>query len=314
MVELCFDKKKVNTEEELLDILQDNLIRVNDSIMLTHKGKRINIKLNQTIEADKQDSLWYGGTCATLKCKNFTFTLGARGDVECSLFDKDGNCLESVKDRRNGGGFYELSYYLHSDEDVRNAENTVLLNEFEKLFIESINLMDFELGKDEDGFLLIDHQGAYLGGLNKDRFKSAEDIIERLDVYWNDYYFKDLEEGFKEMKFSENYPATAEEWVKFAEKHKEFKENYKFELDVLEMWGHASEIDLRRCVDAEESKSPYSLEFRHNNWWECWIDTTDKKFNENYDDFWNVEESYFYRALADCIYVLCEHAVKKKGE
>lgn len=185
MVELCFDKKKVNTEEELLDILQDNLIRVNDSIMLTHKGKRINIKLNQTIEADKQDSLWYGGTCATLKCKNFTFTLGARGDVECSLFDKDGNCLESVKDRRNGGGFYELSHYLHSDEDVRNAEQ---------------------------------------------------------------------EEG------------------------------------------------------------PYSLEFRHNNWWECWIDTTDKKFNENYDDFWNVEESYFYRALADCIYVLCEHAVKKKGE
>lgn len=153
---------------------------------------------------------------------------------------------------------------------ITNSDKSTHLNKYENLFIEALSFMEFSLDKDEDGFLLIDEQGANLGNIDEDRFDSASAIIDRLEIYWNDYFFENLEYGFDNSERTEECPSTAEEWLAFAERHADFKEYYEFELSVLEMWQHADEIELEKCllgnivsIDKEDLKMDIYLELRN---------------------------------------------------
>ncbi len=56
---------------------------------------------------------------------------------------------------------------------------------------------ELEIGKDENGdnvFKLVDNNSANLGDIESDEFYDLATVIDRLENYHNDYYFKDFEE------------------------------------------------------------------------------------------------------------------------
>lgn len=63
---------------------------------------------------------------------------------------------------------------------------------------EIVNTEEFAIDVvEEDGellFCLIDYQGVYLGDIGSDRFSSLGGIIDRMDIYHNDYFYTDYEE------------------------------------------------------------------------------------------------------------------------
>ena len=61
-------------------------------------------------------------------------------------------------------------------------------NTYEKLFDEFLDLTEFRLLKHKDGtFSLEDQQCANLGDIEDDRFTSASEILDRMDIYIQDY-------------------------------------------------------------------------------------------------------------------------------
>ena len=66
-------------------------------------------------------------------------------------------------------------------------------------FIGILDVYEFSLetendSKSENLFKLNDMQGGNLGGIEQERFNSLGDILERMDVYHNDYIYRSLEE------------------------------------------------------------------------------------------------------------------------
>ena len=62
-----------------------------------------------------------------------------------------------------------------------------------------LDFFDFSYEKYEDGYGVIDNQGADLGGIESERFETIADIVERFDgsIYIPDYIDDNLEEdGF----------------------------------------------------------------------------------------------------------------------
>lgn len=57
-----------------------------------------------------------------------------------------------------------------------------------------VEQMDFKINIDDNMFSLIDLQGAYWGDIDKDRFENLESLLDRLDIYINDYYLEDMDE------------------------------------------------------------------------------------------------------------------------
>lgn len=144
------------------------------------------------------------------------------------------------------------------------------MKNYTELFEELLDVMDFTLvkykGNDEEynpfRWGLIDRQGAYLGDIEWDRFADAEGIIDRLDIYINDYFYTDLEDEIDAYGVDldgRELPDGAEEWLAlrndqdFYEKNKRYCDEHKFEFDVLDMIvNHYEEINLEECYYEEE--------------------------------------------------------------
>lgn len=125
-------------------------------------------------------------------------------------------------------------------------------NEWESLFDQLLNTIEFRLVKYPDGWGLIDKQGADLGGIESDRFDDAAMILDRLDVYIRDYFVDDIRETVGESA-SENWPQLLRE-AKAAMTSKEL-EYHSFDLNVLEMvCSHPREINLENCCFTEEQE------------------------------------------------------------
>lgn len=141
-------------------------------------------------------------------------------------------------------------------------------NKWEKLFEEFLDLIEFSLLKranyDWGMWSLVDLQGANLGNIEEDEFVSATDIIDRLDIYINDYFFDDLEcelDAYNVDLGDREVPWDAEEWlalrddVEFYNKNKEYFDGHTFEFDVLDMIAHhTQEIDLENVFYQEENE------------------------------------------------------------
>jgi|AntDeeMinimDraft_4_1070355.scaffolds.fasta_scaffold17535_3 hypothetical protein len=87
--------------------------------------------------------------------------------------------------------------------DVRQAyikfRNDLELTENEKL--ELINFCDFDIQQDDNGFKLIDLQGANLNGIMEERFDTLDNILDRIgDIYLWDYFVRSGEITEKEIK------------------------------------------------------------------------------------------------------------------
>ncbi len=118
-------------------------------------------------------------------------------------------------------------------------------NKYEDLFDQFICVTDFELIKYKDGFGVYDLQGANLGDIEQDRFKNAEEIFERMDVYINDSFLNDIDELLDEKDIEVTWDQTCEEYLKHARK---LLPEYHFDFDILDMiCYHADEINLNNC-------------------------------------------------------------------
>lgn len=118
-------------------------------------------------------------------------------------------------------------------------------NRWEELFDGLLRTIDFRLVKYPDGWGLVDKQGADLGDIESERFSDAATVIDRLEIYINDYVVSDIQEDLGMGEFSDwgELLKTAN-----AKMPPEDLERYHFDLAFLDMvCNHPSEIDLERC-------------------------------------------------------------------
>lgn len=93
---------------------------------LFKKAKELGLELifcPEYFDNKRLNCLWYGGELATIKVsEKFAIELYIYGDVRAELVDKDGNELESVIDKNNGGAFGEyMQSHLKTDKQLETA-------------------------------------------------------------------------------------------------------------------------------------------------------------------------------------------------
>ena len=129
------------------------------------------------------------------------------------------------------------------------------MEDYTTVFKEFLDLIEMELVRYEDGFGVIDLQGANLGDIESDRFQNASDLIDRLDLYINDYYITDLEEEYTEYfdtPDGESPYHTAEEWCEMfklaafkTSAAAQFISEHLHEFQLLDLiLNHAHEVNL----------------------------------------------------------------------
>ena len=116
-------------------------------------------------------------------------------------------------------------------------------NTYEKLFNEFLDLTEFLLLKHKDGtFSLEDRQCANLGDIEDDRFTSASEILDRMDIYIQDYLIRDIEDALDEKSIEIDCV-----WGEYG-KYRDVIPDYKFDFDLLDMIvNHSNEVDLNNC-------------------------------------------------------------------
>lgn len=122
-------------------------------------------------------------------------------------------------------------------------------NEWEKMFESFLDVTEFALIKHKDGWGLRDLQGANLGDIEDDRFDNAQQIIDRMGIYINDYFYCDIVENI--LDDDEDWDDAKDLLVILGEKldsndlSDDMRQTIDYEYDVLCMIVHyADEIDL----------------------------------------------------------------------
>ena len=116
-------------------------------------------------------------------------------------------------------------------------------NTYEKLFDEFLDLTEFRLLKHKDGtFSLEDRQHANFGNIEDDRFEAASEVLDRMDVYIQDYLITDIEDALDEESI-----AIDCDWKEYG-KYRDLIPDYRFDFDLLDMIvNHSNEVDLNNC-------------------------------------------------------------------
>ena len=131
-------------------------------------------------------------------------------------------------------------------------------NKWEKLFDEFLDLTEFTLIKhkpndyeyDPARWSLRDEQGGNLGDIESDRFINAEGILDRMDIYINDYIITDIEELAEENNIDLSDWGSWDELLSYRDK---FPEDCWYEFNLLNMiCNHFEEINLENCLYEEE--------------------------------------------------------------
>ena len=146
------------------------------------------------------------------------------------------------------------------------------MKNYAKLFEEFLDLIEFTLVKHKNPVLVLeykdgdgndvveehngawslhDRQGANLGDIEQDRFDNARQIIDRLDIYTNDYIIRAIEEYLEDdgIGLPEHYIC----WEDLLEKRHLVGSDIAWDFDVLDMIiNHADEIELNECCYEEE--------------------------------------------------------------
>ena len=113
-------------------------------------------------------------------------------------------------------------------------------NRWEELFEGWLDLTDFTLIKYKDGWGLYDKQCGNFGDIESDRFENATQIIDRMEIYIDDYIFEDLEEelgAYKVDTEDKEIPWSAEQWL---EMRKDKIELFLIKIIYLKFWDLAN--------------------------------------------------------------------------
>ena len=116
-------------------------------------------------------------------------------------------------------------------------------NTYEELFDEVLALTEFRLLKHKDGtFSLEDRQRANLGNIEDDRFETAPEVLDRMDVYIQDYLMAGIEDALDEKSIEIDC-----DWKEYG-KYRDLIPDYEFDFDLLDMIvNHSNEVDLNNC-------------------------------------------------------------------
>lgn len=117
-------------------------------------------------------------------------------------------------------------------------------NTYEKLFDEFLDLTEFRLLKHKDGtFSLEDQQCANLGDIEDDRFTSASEILDRMDVYIQDYIVEELSDVINENDIN----LEEDTWKGLLECRDKVP-GADWDFDVLDMIiNNPDKVDLNNC-------------------------------------------------------------------
>lgn len=163
---------------------------------------------------------------------------------------KDDDVVFAVEVENNDGDII-LSYSKDGtkneslNEDVSDGKG-----DFTDLFVNFLYSTEFALDKDEDGYYLVDLQRANLGNIDEDRFDSAEEIFDRMDIYIEDYFVADLDDWAEHYKIE--LPGSYEEMLHFIDDNAErypLTDIEKYSYEVLDMIvNHHDDIDLEKAL------------------------------------------------------------------
>lgn len=82
------------------------------------------VEITQQVDKNRLDCVWYGGEVAKVHYKGFTFTVEAIGDVKAYLFDEHDKEIARVKDKGNGGHFYdEMRQFIANDKELKELSD-----------------------------------------------------------------------------------------------------------------------------------------------------------------------------------------------
>lgn len=180
--------------------------------------------------------------------------------IEFDLVKRVKYCIKASKEDTDEFGFHLIlnGYDIAWSEDKKSFEA-----ESEQIsYIETImNDRGIDFSRDSYVFCLYDRQGVNLGDIDLCRFHTAEEVIERLDVYIEDYYRSDLADELIEYGLDrENTPECESEWVEFEKnssgkpEYEKFIKEHRHEFDVMNLIAyHLGDIDLNEIVSYAES-------------------------------------------------------------
>ena len=116
-------------------------------------------------------------------------------------------------------------------------------NTYEELFDAFLNITEFRLLKHNDGtFSLEDRQSTNFGDIEDDRFETASEVLDRMDVYIQDYLAAGIEDALDEESITIDC-----DWKEYG-KYRDFLPDYGFDFDLLDMIvNHSNEVDLNNC-------------------------------------------------------------------
>lgn len=119
------------------------------------------------------------------------------------------------------------------------------MSKYEELFNEVLDIIDFELIKYKNGWGLIDKQLADLGDIESERFDNVVKLVDRLEMYIEDYFVEEIRievEELAEMTWKEIIDTAPNKL------NQQQSEAYKFNLLVLDMiCNHKDEIEFENC-------------------------------------------------------------------
>ena len=130
-------------------------------------------------------------------------------------------------------------------------------NKWEKLFDEFLDLTEFRLIKHKGNdveydpwiWSIVDLQGANLGNIEGDRFSDAQGILDRMDIYINDYCIQDIEDLLEEKGIDITWDYDYQDYI---DNSRVLLPQAFWEFEVLDMiCNHYSEIDLNNCYYEE---------------------------------------------------------------
>lgn len=131
-------------------------------------------------------------------------------------------------------------------------------NKWEKLFDEFLDLTEFRLIKHKENddeydpwmWSIVDLQGENIGDIESDRFSDAQGILDRMDIYINDYFIQDIEDLLEEKGIEITWDDDYQDYIDNA---RVLLPEASWEFEVLDMiCNHYNEIDLNNCYYEEE--------------------------------------------------------------
>lgn len=162
------------------------------------------------------------------------------------------------------------------DEINKNNDSP---NKYEQLFDDLLSLLDFTLIKNDNDYngqsdsygiwSLEDDMCCNYGDIEDDRFNSAAEIIDRLEMYLYDCLIADMNDGF------DVDTSIYGSWAEMVENRDEFPDGCQWHLNYLDMiCNHVDEIDLNKCKFEEKKEIKPSLDARIT----ALINKADKKY------------------------------------